>query len=576
MHKLLARQLQRHLHGAPPPELEAFLRAVDEAYRSSDEDRLLLERSLDLSSHEMLALNARLQVEIAGERSARADLSQDRHDLEEIIRRIPFPTAIRQGRRYAFVNPAWAALLGREPEELLGRDILEHIVPEDQPAVLASMERADGPRSPARASPTLTLKPVGSRWLRKDDAVVEVEVFPVWRITFRGESAVLLAAADETERKRLQAQMVASDRMVSIGTLAAGVAHEINNPLAYVLCNLDYLASDLPALLPPGDHGELLEALRDAREGLQRVRQIVKDLKTFSRSDEQVHARVDLHAVLESAANMARNEVRHRAKLVKDLQPTPPVAGNEGKLGQVFLNLLVNAAQAMPDGAADRNEIRLSCRTGPDGVAVVEVSDTGSGIPDELLRRIFDPFFTTKPVGVGTGLGLSICQGIVHAHGGKLEVSSEVGRGSTFRVTLPPAAADVPDVAAAAGAIPATPSRRVLVVDDEVNVGAAIRRALSAHHEVVATTSAREALASLLRGEVFDLVLCDVMMPEMTGEELYRELQRLKPEMAAKMVFMSGGAFSPSARQFLDRMANRHLDKPIDLARLRTLVAEAA
>jgi PAS domain S-box-containing protein len=576
MHKLLARQIQHHLRGPPPPELEAFLRAVDEAYRSSDEDRLLLERSLDLSSNEMLSLNARLQVEIAAERSARADLSQDRHDLEEIIRRIPFPTAIRQGRRYAFVNPAWAALLGREPEELLGRDILEHIVPEDQPAVLASMERADGPRSPARASPTLTLKPVGSRWLRKDDAVVEVEVFPVWRITFRGEPAVLLAAVDETERKRLQAQMVASDRMVSIGTLAAGVAHEINNPLAYVLCNLDYLASDLPALLPAGDHGELLEALRDAREGLQRVRQIVKDLKTFSRSDEQVHARVDLHAVLESAANMARNEVRHRAKLVKDLQPTPPVAGNEGKLGQVFLNLLVNAAQAMPDGAADHNEIRLSCRTGPEGVAVVEVADTGSGIPDELLRRIFDPFFTTKPVGVGTGLGLSICQGIVHAHGGKLEVSSEVGRGSTFRVTLPPAAAGVPDRAAAAGTIPATPSRRVLVVDDEVNVGAAIRRALSAHHEVVATTSGREALASLLRGEVFDLVLCDVMMPEMTGEELYRELERLKPEMAAKMVFMSGGAFSPGARQFLDRMANRHLDKPIDLARLRTLVAEAA
>ncbi len=273
---------------------------------------------------------------------------------------------------------------------------------------------------------------------------------------------------------------------------------------------------------------------------------------------------------------MARNEIRHRAKLVKDLQPVPDVGGNEGKLSQVFLNLLVNAAQAIPEGAAHENEIRLSCRTGPGGEAIVEVADTGVGIPEELLGRIFDPFFTTKPIGVGTGLGLSICQNIVRAHGGSIEVCSQAGEGSKFVVSLPPADETLAEAAGDAGSVSRSPRKRLLIVDDEVNVCAALRRALAAHHDVVAITSAREALSRLLSGEAFDLVLCDVMMPEMTGEELHAELERLRPGVAGKIAFMTGGAFSPEARAFLDRVANRRIDKPVDLQALHRLIAEAA
>ncbi|MHB8417076.1 MAG: hybrid sensor histidine kinase/response regulator [Myxococcales bacterium] len=566
MHKLLERQIQRHLRGAPAPELAAFLAAIDEAYRGSDEDRRQLERSLELSSGEMLALNTRLQREVEGERQARENLAQDQRDFLEIIQRIPFPTAIRRGGQLVFANRAWAALLGLEPEALIGRAILEDVLEEDQPAVAADLAAADVGDQ---------LRPLSARWRRKDGASLEVEMHTVWRLDFQGAPSVLLAAIDVTERKRLQAQIVTADRMVSVGTLAAGVAHEINNPLAYVLSNLEYVASELGTLLRSEGQQEILQALAEARQGVQRVREIVRDLKTFSRSDEERRARVDLHGILQSAANMARNEVRHRAKLVMDLRPVPEVFGNEGKLGQVFLNLIVNAAQAMPDGAAEKNEIRVACRTGPGGEAVVEVADTGCGIPEALLRRIFTPFFTTKPIGEGTGLGLSICQGIVHAHQGQLEVESEVGRGSTFRVTLPAAAEASPAAEAegAARAVPASPRRRVLVVDDEANVGAALRRALAAWHDVVTTASAREALALLLRGERFDAILCDVMMPEMTGEDLHRELQRLRPELAARMIFMSGGAFSHGARQFLDRVENRCVEKPVETDALRALLA---
>ncbi len=569
MHKLLARQIQRYLNGAPAPELAAFLAAIDEAYRGSDEDRWQLERSLELSSGEMLALNARLQREVEGERLARENVARDQRDFLEVIQRIPFPTAIRRGGQLAFANRAWAALLGLEPEALVDHAILEHVLEEDQPAVALNLAAADAGEQP---------RPFSARWRRKDGGSIEVELHTVWRLDFQGAPSVLLAAIDVTERKRLQAQIVTADRMVSVGTLAAGVAHEINNPLAYVLSNLEYVASELPAMLRSESQREILQALAETREGVQRVREIVRDLKTFSRSDEERRTRVDLHGILQSAANMARNEVRHRARFVMDLRPVPDVFGNEGKLGQVFLNLIVNAAQAMPDGAADKHEIRLACRTGPAGEAIVEVSDTGCGIPEALLRRIFDPFFTTKPIGVGTGLGLSICQGIVHSHQGQMEVESEVGRGSTFRVTLPAAteASLAAEAEIAARAVPPAPRRRVLVVDDEASVGAALRRTLAAWHDVVTTTSAREALALLLRGERFDAILCDVMMPEMTGEELHRELERLRPELSARMIFMSGGAFSPGARQFLDRVNNRCVEKPVETDALRALLAEPA
>jgi PAS domain S-box-containing protein len=244
---------------------------------------------------------------------------------------------------------------------------------------------------------------------------------------------------DVTERKAMQAQLVVSDRLAAVGTLAAGVAHEINNPLAFVLSNLSFLAGELQGVsreLPPGRTAEMEEVLREASDGAHRVRQIVRDLRTFSRGDDEVATAVNVQAVLESAITMARGELRMRAQIVREYREVPLVEGNEGRFGQVFLNLLINAAQAIPPGKPDQHEVRLVLRHSGDRV-IVEVKDTGVGMAPEVRARIFDPFFTTKPVGEGTGLGLSICHGIVTGFGGEITVESEEGRGSTFRVVLP-------------------------------------------------------------------------------------------------------------------------------------------
>jgi signal transduction histidine kinase/ligand-binding sensor domain-containing protein len=231
-----------------------------------------------------------------------------------------------------------------------------------------------------------------------------------------------------------------AERMASIGTLAAGVAHEINNPLAFLCANVDFALQELRDVSTPFDAsrvGEIVSALSEASEGAQRVKVIVRDLKTFSRAEAGPPTSVDVRAVFETALNLSRNTLTQRARLVTDLQPVPPVRGEEGRLAQVLVNLLVNAAQAVAPGAADRNEIHARCLTAEDGWILAEVRDTGSGIAPENLQRIFDPFFTTKPVGVGTGLGLSICHGLISAMGGTIQVESAVGKGTTFRIRLP-------------------------------------------------------------------------------------------------------------------------------------------
>ncbi len=393
------------------------------------------------------------------------------------------------------------------------------------------------------------------------------------------------------ERSRMQEQLLISDRMASVGTLAAGVAHEINNPLAALMANLSFAAEEIAKLgqdVREKESGatsdsatidwiavrlhELEEPLRDARESGDRIRLIVRDLKIFSRGDEEKRSAVDVRRVLETSLRMAWNEIRHRARLVKDYGNVPPVEGNEGRLGQVFLNLLVNAAQAMPEGRADQNEIRITTRQDDEGRVVVEVRDTGCGIPESVLHKVFDPFFTTKPIGVGTGLGLGICHRIVTAMGGQILVESQVGKGTVIQTVLPVALADASAVSTPPVALVARRRGRILVVDDEPMIGAAVRRMLSPEHEVLAVTSAREAIGRLSQGERFDVILCDLMMPDMTGRAFYAELSRLAPEQAEKVIFMTGDTFSSRAREFLDQVRNPRVEKPFDVGVLKALV----
>jgi signal transduction histidine kinase len=383
------------------------------------------------------------------------------------------------------------------------------------------------------------------------------------------------------EQVRMREQLVISERMASAGTLAAGVAHEINNPLAVALANLEYLSDLLEQYakkLRDVDDGErmtaLAEPIRDTREALDRIRDIVRDVKLFSRPEEETTGRVDVTRVVDSAARMAWNEIRHRARLVKDYRPTPAALANESRLGQVVLNLLVNAAQAMPDGHADDHELRVTTRTGRKGQVVIEVADNGAGIAKEHIDRIFDPFFTTKPIGIGTGLGLSICQRIVTQLGGTIEVHSELGKGSLFRVRLLAAREEHPE--AESPSTPPVPAARarVIIVDDEPALGRTLTRAIEDTHDVEATASAKELVARIAAGERFDVIVSDLMMPEMTGMELYEHLEKAAPEQARRMVFLTGGAFTATAREFLAKVNNPTVEKPLRRQELLSTIAD--
>ncbi|MBA2539641.1 MAG: response regulator [Deltaproteobacteria bacterium] len=376
----------------------------------------------------------------------------------------------------------------------------------------------------------------------------------------------------------MEAQLRLADRMVSVGTLAAGVAHEINNPLSFVMSNLDLVAEELRAqsdvvTAPP--MGALLELISEAQEGAERVRKIVRGLKTFSRADEERRRPLDVAAVIELSLNMAWNEIRHRARVVKDFGTAPFVEADETRLAEVFINLLVNAAQALPEGNADTNQIRILVSTDSMGRAIVEVHDTGAGIPRASLQHIFDPFFTTKPIGEGTGLGLSICQGIVTGLGGDITVESALGVGTTFRVALPPARApEATTVDRAPAALVRAEGRRgrVLVVDDDVKVGKALSRILARDHDVEFVSEGRLALERIRAGERFDVFFCDLMMPDLTGMDIHRELAKIAPDQLDRMVLITGGAFTPGARQFLDTVTNERMDKPFDTQNVRALV----
>ena len=382
-----------------------------------------------------------------------------------------------------------------------------------------------------------------------------------------------MALLDITELRQMQFRLSLTERLATVGTLAAGVAHELNNPLTFVLGSLQLAARRL--LTPSGADMEevdaILKNLTDARVGAERIRNIVRDLGTFSHPDERPPGPIDVREVLELSVKMAQGELRHRARLVRDYGHVPDVLADGSRLGQVFLNLLVNAAQSIPEGHADRHEIHL--RTWAEERTVcVEVRDTGQGIPPELLGRIFEPFFTTKAVGKGTGLGLSISHGLVTALGGELSVESEPGRGSVFRVRLPVAPAGL---TAAVHPPPQTAPRRgrLLIVDDEPLLAQTLQLLLEPEHDVTIVHDARDALEQLRNGTSYDAILCDLMMAEMTGEQFHEELSRTAPEQTSRIIFMTGGAFTQNAREFLARVPNPRLLKPFQQQELDKLLA---
>jgi two-component system cell cycle sensor histidine kinase/response regulator CckA len=546
-----------------PSDLVAGLDAGADDYLFKPIEPELFETRLVIAERMVRERERRAETESA--------LQASQLGFRSLIEGSPDGIVVHRDGNIVYLNPSLRAALDYSESALLGHAFLRLLHAED-----LSKERERLKELNTSKRPT---KPHEVRLLRRDGSPATFEMISI-PLVFDGQASIASLLRDLTERKRMEQRLLLADRMVSMGTLVAGIAHEINNPLAYVIANLGFIREEVEQLGRPqaqaNDNASGLEELvAQAEDGAERVRVIIRDLKGFSRVDASEDGLVELPHVLDGAINMAWNEIRHRATLRKHYDLVGAVHGNAARFGQVFLNLLVNAAQAIPVGHAADHVIVVAIKQRQERV-VVEISDDGAGISSEVLPRIFDPFYTTKPVGVGTGLGLSICHGIITAAGGEITVESQLGKGALFRVELPvtrvrslrprtPPPTPVQQ--------PATRRLRILIVDDEPSVVRALQRTLRAHDLAVAF-SGHDALQLIAAAPDFDLVFCDLMMAQLSGMEVFEAVRLRYPHLQDRFVFMTGGAFSQQAKDFLSGLPNQVIDKPFDIRALHALVSQ--
>lgn len=522
---------------------------------------------VELALARVVSPGATLVVAFARDISSRMDTVETLRRSEERFRRVvegaPDGVVILQRGRIVFLNELAATLFGLpDRKAAIGTAVVDYLIPED--AAVAA-ERIGRMQATGESFAPREYRPKAD-----PDQIVEIKSIV---IEHEGEPAVLAFARDVSTRKRIEQELVRADRLASIGMMSAAVAHEINNPLTYVQLCLQYLDRELPRLLEGPHRERALEQVRNASHGIERVATIVRDLRAFARADGGELGSVDPIACIEQALKLVDNEIRHRARVIRDFQPVPAVQANASRLEQVFVNVVINAAQAMAAGDTQTHELRIATRA-RDGAVEIAISDTGPGIAPELRERVFEPFFTTKAVGVGTGLGLAVCRSIVEQVGGRIELG-EAAHGALVLITLPARRGEVVRASSPPGIAEPEPRRLcVLVVDDEPLVRRALANVLGAHHDVVVAEHGREALAKLA-DRTADVILCDVMMPVMNGKELYEHLQIHDPALARRFVFITGGSFGP-ASGFLEQVQAPILYKPFELAKVLEVVDAVA
>jgi PAS domain S-box-containing protein len=502
----------------------------------------------------------------AEERLARSEAS-----FRAVIERSPDCIFVHREGKIVYANGAAATLLGwPDPASLIGQDPIDLAHVDDRSEVRARVRKLDEDEA---TTPFAEI-----RLLRHDGGSVTCSVGAV-RLRFEGQPCIAVIARDLSELRRAQAHLAENDRLAALGVLAAGVGHEINNPLTYVLLRLDAIdavqqrlakaQNDAPALI-----AELATHVDAAREGARRVRDIVADLRTLSSQREDAHVPVDVRKPLEVALGIVGHELKRRARLELVLRPVPPVLASEERLAQVFLNLLLNAAHSIPDDGAANGVVRVEVSEAA-GRVDVAISDSGHGIRREHLSRLFEPFFTTKAPGEGSGLGLAVSHRLVSSIGGTIAVESVEGRGSRFVVSLPVTLARVPLREEKGPRVEAPTSRaRVLVVDDEPAIAKAVRGAVGERVDVDACTCVEDA-RRMLGAATYDLVLCDVLLPNEDGFALLDWIERERPALAACVVMTSGGHLHARARAFATAHPTQWLDKPFDLAALDEVVTRA-
>jgi PAS domain S-box-containing protein len=504
------------------------------------------------------------------------DLLLQRALLARVVDGVPDAILLVEGiasdgvsRKIVFVNRAFTLMTGFTAEEAIGRTPDITIGPDTDRDTLAKIQRARDAKEHARVEILKYRKDGSTFW-------AEMDLLPVF-----DENRVLTHYSahlrDLTDRRATQLRRAETERLASIGTLAAGVAHEMNNPLAYALMNVGFIEDELPALIAesadPARWTELTNTLAEVRHGVSRVAQIVRDIRAFSRLDTSAEP-CRIPVLVERAVQIARAGKPECARIATHYDATSVVYADAGRLSQVFLCLVLNALDATPTSDGVSRSVDVRAFNEGDSV-VIEVRDEGIGIAPEILPRIFDPFFTTKEPGKGTGLGLSVSYGVVRSAGGTMTVESKLGVGTVARVVLP---------AAAKSGLPPPPSSdrmgkavlrlRILVIDGDAMVGRALERSLSERDDIVVCRNGEDALELLEASREYHLILCDLSMPSLAGAGFYVQVGQRWPEMGRRVVLMIGGGSTEATRRFLEESKVRSLEKPLDMTALGRMLED--
>lgn len=556
LHPVLLRQLIRcGYNGVELNKLgiNQLLETVSTSYYEIDKDRYLFENSLNIASDEM--------------RSAIQKIQEASHILESTLNSTTDGILLADGQTGKII--------------ISNKQFKEMWKTPDQ-----AIQAKDDEQSLANALPQL-LDP--DRFIKKVRELYQDPVsnsfdeiyFKDGRVFERFSTPLLInekmigrvwSFRDVTERKKYELKLARSERMAAVGNLAAGIAHEINNPLSYAISNLEFILESSSLTADMNRH--LLKSL----EGFLRVKDIVMGLKTFSKDPLTVEQSLNIHDILDASLRISEGEYKNHARIIKTYGASQLIRGNYSKLSQIFINLIVNAAQAMSAGHVDRNSITIETKDlGKDRV-LIRISDTGCGIPREKLKEIFDPFYSTKLDQSGTGLGLFIVQNIIADFGGEISVDSIVDEGTTFSIQLMQSSETLPSVEKSTKKIedPIVDLKfktnlNILIIDDEEDLAESNAETLSQFGKAQIAHNGEEALSLLMSQNFnFDVIVCDLMMPRMSGIEFSKILEEKKPGMSQRILFTTGGSYTEVASQFINTLNKvQFLGKPFRISELR-------
>ncbi len=493
-----------------------------------------------------------------------ATLKQTQADLQHMLDTAPYGLCVSGKNGIIYANEELTKTLGKSRQELQGLRL----------TTLLQLDAAPNEFSAQCAIPV-----AGEHTLKENNTHRHIEISTARRIQFNHQDASLVMVRDQTSKRSLQTRLEVAERMASMGQLAAGVAHEINNPLTYIQTNIELCLEELQNLNP--NTIDMRDWLRDAQKGTQQATTVVAQLQSAARPIDQPQ-HFDLKPVIDWSLQLTHNQLRHCCTLHTDIpSDLPQVQGNTAQLTQVLINLITNAIGAFKGQHHNRNTLTIKALTdGPEHL-LVHIKDNGVGISPQHLRRIFDPFFTTKDVGSGMGLGLFLSQNIIQSMGGSMEFNSTQGQGTTVTLRLLTAQGDTPQPHAKPNPNPKphNPDQlKVLIIDDDALILRSLSRVLRKHNVSTATNGA-QALKLLQNDPHFDTIICDVMMPHMNGIEVLSAIQDQHPQLAPRFIFLTGGTFTLEQETTLKNLPNLVLKKPITpkelSSSLRSLVAHS-